>query len=171
MENFCVNCDCKLTAFNENYPLWNKSEARLCSKCQKKADFFLSWVYSQESALDFYNNSKQNLVEAGFSPHGISYLENYCRFVDDAKLAKDNARNEENLTDITKASPSPENKVAKILTITARAIFILGFVVGFFMLSDSLRLAFSYWVGAFICGIFFIGIAEIIKLFQKISDK
>ena len=171
MENFCVNCDRKLDPLSDAYPLWNKTEARMCSKCQSKANFFLNKVESQKSALYFYKMSKPKLTANGLWPHGLSYIENYCRFLDDAKPAGDNIQTEENPEDIIIDFPPTENKVANILSVIALVIFIVGFAVGFVMLFNDFWLALSYWAGTFITGMFFIGFAEIIKLLQKISDK
>ena len=74
-----------------------------------------------------------------------------------------------------------ENKVAKVLTGIAYAIFIIGAILGFAMgytkniLEDiyyfSFAVAVAWWGVSFIGGMFMLGFAEIIKLLNAIKNK
>ncbi|MEI6579130.1 MAG: hypothetical protein WCN92_06645, partial [Eubacteriales bacterium] len=169
---------------------------RLCSKCANKAEFFLGWVYSQESAIDYFNESRAKLAEKGFWPRGLQHLEDYCNYLDNVKASASNKSLNENIVknpdknkiivqdsvDLEKNSRDnfikslfkSDNTVAKILTVIALIIFILGFIVGLVILFTGdlpFGLVLSYWAGSFVSGMFFISFAEIIKLLQNISKK
>lgn len=74
-----------------------------------------------------------------------------------------------------------ENKVAKVLTGIAYAIFIIGAIFGFVMgytkdilddtYSFSFAVAIAWWGVSFIGGMFMLGFAEIIKLLNAIKNK
>lgn len=74
-----------------------------------------------------------------------------------------------------------ENKVAKVLTGIAYAIFIVGAILGFVMgytkdilddtYSFSFAVAIAWWGVSFIGGMFMLGFAEIIKLLNAIKNK
>lgn len=74
-----------------------------------------------------------------------------------------------------------ENKVAKVLTGIAYAIFIIGAILGFVMgytkdilddtYSFSFAIAIAWWGVSFIGGMFMLGFAEIIKLLNAIKNK
>lgn len=74
-----------------------------------------------------------------------------------------------------------ENKVAKVLTGIAYAIFIIGAILGFAMgytkdilddtYSFSFAVAVAWWCVSFIGGMFMLGFAEIIKLLNAIKNK
>lgn len=74
-----------------------------------------------------------------------------------------------------------ENKVAKVLTGIAYAIFIVGAIFGFVMgytkdilddtYSFSFAVAIAWWGVSFIGGMFMLGFAEIIKLLNAIKNK
>lgn len=74
-----------------------------------------------------------------------------------------------------------ENKVAKVLTGIAYAIFIIGAILGFVMgytkdilddtYSFSFAVAIAWWGVSFIGGMFMLGFAEIIKLLNAIKNK
>lgn len=74
-----------------------------------------------------------------------------------------------------------ENKVAKVLTGIAYAIFIIGAILGFAMgytkniLEDtyyfSFAVAVAWWGVSFIGGMLMLGFAEIIKLLHSIKNK
>lgn len=74
-----------------------------------------------------------------------------------------------------------ENKVAKVLTGIAYAIFIIGAILGFVMgytkdilddtYSFSFAIAIAWWCVSFIGGMFMLGFAEIIKLLNAIKNK
>lgn len=74
-----------------------------------------------------------------------------------------------------------ENKVAKVLTGIAYAIFIIGAILGFAMgytknipedtYYFSFAVAVAWWCVSFIGGMFMLGFAEIIKLLNAIKNK
>lgn len=74
-----------------------------------------------------------------------------------------------------------ENKVAKVLTGIAYAIFIIGAILGFAMgytknipedtYYFSFAVAVAWWGVSFIGGMFMLGFAEIIKLLNAIKNK
>ena len=74
-----------------------------------------------------------------------------------------------------------ENKVAKVLTGIAYAIFIIGAILGFAMgytknipedtYYFSFAVAVAWWCVSFIGGMFMLGFAEIIKLLTAIKNK
>ena len=74
-----------------------------------------------------------------------------------------------------------ENKVAKVLTGIAYAIFIIGAILGFAMgytkdilddtYSFSFAVAVAWWCVSFIGGMLMLGFAEIIKLLHSIKNK
>ena len=74
-----------------------------------------------------------------------------------------------------------ENKVAKVLTGIAYAIFIIGAILGFAMgytkdilddtYSFSFAVAVAWWCVSFIGGMLMLGFAEIIKLLNAIKNK
>ena len=74
-----------------------------------------------------------------------------------------------------------ENKVAKVLTGIAYAIFIIGAILGFAMGYTknipedtdyfSFAVAVAWWCVSFIGGMFMLGFAEIIKLLNAIKNK
>lgn len=74
-----------------------------------------------------------------------------------------------------------ENKVAKVLTGIAYAIFIVGAILGFAMgytknipedtYYFSFAVAVAWWCVSFIGGMFMLGFAEIIKLLNAIKNK
>lgn len=95
-------------------------------------------------------------------------IEEYERIKKDPMLARDLEKN---------------NIVATILTITAWVIFIAGFVAGILCgnveiegyyrhsTEFSFQIAFTYWATAFISGMIFIALSEIIKLLEDIKHK
>ena len=73
----------------------------------------------------------------------------------------------------------PKNSIAVALRIIAWIIFIGGFIAGIFIANIqigayhefSFVIALTYWVGALVSGIIFLGFAEIIKLLNDIKNK
>lgn len=71
------------------------------------------------------------------------------------------------------AYSSNSNGIASILTFVACAVYIIGLVTGFILLSGSSNwtTAIYCWATSGISGTIFLGFAEIIKLLQAIKDK
>ena len=71
------------------------------------------------------------------------------------------------------------NAVAKALTISAWIVYLVGFVVGIMMGTNTTRYgdefhfitALIYWIITFISGTTFLGLAEIIKILEYIKRK
>lgn len=85
-----------------------------------------------------------------------------------------------------KATTTPQNPIAIVLTVIAWVIFSVGFIMGFvfgnvevtrgvyhtYTASEfSFAIAFVYWSISFISGIIMLGFAEVIKLLQAIKNK
>lgn len=66
-----------------------------------------------------------------------------------------------------------KNKVASVIELVAWAIFFIGLIAGIIIgvFVGVLFLAVIYCAVAFIAGMVFLGLAEIIKLLQKLVDK
>ena len=67
---------------------------------------------------------------------------------------------------VTEEKTEKDNMIGILLTICAVFIFIIGFVLGIL-----LRHIFIVWVSAFLIGMIFIAIAEIVNLLQDIYEK
>lgn len=79
----CVNCQVKITIFNEAYPLWEETDSRFCAKCRKKLERFLNQQkltlgettqFSSDISHDFLEDNRDNLKKLGFSELSINYL-------------------------------------------------------------------------------------------------
>lgn len=191
MENYYINCNCKLTAMNKTKPLWNQTTEKLCSDCRKKADFFLSTVTSQASAVGYFNYSVPKLLESGFWPNGMQYLEHYCRNLDNPPVTnsvpeKSSKPVKSDRKPDVKSKLSSNNIIASIFIAASALVFVAGFICGIALgkvqvlggfyntvigTTFSFKAALPYWAVSFFIGMVFIGFAEIIKLLQKISDK
>ena len=68
-----------------------------------------------------------------------------------------------------------ENKVSVIFKVLAWCDFVVGFVVGIVSgqrgYSFLWSVALIYWVSSFVCGMVFLGFAEIIQLLHDIKRK
>ena len=63
------------------------------------------------------------------------------------------------------------NTIATLLMVIAWIVYILGFILGIVLASESFALMLVYWVVTFIGGTFYLAFAEIIKLLVEIKNK
>ena len=134
---------------------------------------------------------KEGLVEKEYGPYP-TYSEDYPEFEYDEtikayryfKLAPMAVSDEEyeELLKLNNVEDEEHNKVSVALLVTAIIIFGLGFVFGivfgvvpvekgfYYSYPDtefSFAVAFTYWAAAFIGGMLFLGLSEIVKLLHK----